>query len=338
MLGNLNKHGLGFRNLNKSYVQYFCQRDGPVILEPYPNPKGGAEALYQIKDLLDDKVAPYSNFHSDKSRGVRAWVSDNSDLNLVHVIVNHALAKFYGFTWNLYVDEIDGYGFEHLKINEGKYDIIRAGTQHADGYASLVKKAFSQRGYVQRHLVKSELKEVQWRTNERCGDVFLAFLQAWCELETDLRDDFCEVDLPFVENLVNWDHHSYENAPDSYPCWICPGCGFNTEGISWKKERTTHKKSCKYYNLTPLRQYDHATSRCTCCIYSYHNSSQLSKIKITHYESALKAIAQKKKIKKKKKKTYECPTCNAVFTDGPANRYQHRSHSWECFVAYQKGK
>ena len=58
---NLVATTFGQKHINKAYVQYICERNGgPVIMEPFPNPTGGPEALHQISPLLDDKVAANS--------------------------------------------------------------------------------------------------------------------------------------------------------------------------------------------------------------------------------------------------------------------------------------
>lgn len=117
-LGKKPKGGLGAKTLNKCYVQALAQRGGDLILEVFPNPRGGPEALRQIGPLLTKHVQKYSTFHSDAIRAAKAWIADNPDLELLHIIVNHSEAKEYGFTWYLFCDEDDGYGFEHLTNGE----------------------------------------------------------------------------------------------------------------------------------------------------------------------------------------------------------------------------
>jgi len=67
---------------------------------------------------LSKHVQKYSTFHSDAIRAAKAWIADNPDLELLHIIVNHSEAKEYGFTWYLFCDEDDGFGFEHLTNGE----------------------------------------------------------------------------------------------------------------------------------------------------------------------------------------------------------------------------
>jgi hypothetical protein len=284
VLGQVPKGGLGFKNLNKCYVQFLGEKGGDLILEPYPNPAGGSEALTQIQDLLNEFVAPESIFHSDSARAVKAWVFDHPELNLWHIIVTHSLAKFYGFNWKLFVNEEDGEIFKHLKKSSGEYQIITAGTQKADGFSSVVKKALGQRGGCRRENVRSEVKEIQWRHNERSVDIYSTFLKSWGILENDLANGI--VDLEFVHSLVEWDHEVYENAPEDFPFWCCPGCGYSTDTKKkWKAQRTKHQKSCKYYTDKAVNQYEHLTSRCACCIYSYHDSigSKIQAPKVKFY-------------------------------------------------------
>ena len=186
-LGKKPKNGLGMKFINKAYVQYLCERGGDVIMEPFPNPTGGSEALRQIGPLLTDKVAPQSILHSDSARAVKAWVDDHPDKDLIHVCVNHAQSKHFGFVWHLYVDENDGPHFAEL--TDGKFEIIRAGTQHADGFCTIVKNAFKQRGGVLRKNVKAEIKEIQYRTNTSTFNIYDNFLEAWGDLENELREE-----------------------------------------------------------------------------------------------------------------------------------------------------
>ena len=270
VLGNKPKGGLGFKNLNKAYVQFLCEREGDLIMEPYPNPTGGGEALTQIQDLLNEFVAPESILHSDSARALKAWVLDHPELHLWHIIVTHSLAKFYGFTWKLFVNEDDGYLFKHLKIRNGEYEIITAGTQKADGFASVVKNALRERGGCRREHVRAEIKEIQFRHNEASTDLYSTLLEAWGVLENDLRNKI--VDLKFVYSLVKWDHHLYENALEEFPKWVCPGCEYTTDTKNWRSERTKHRKHCTYYKNKSEHQYEHLTSRCCCCVSSYHDS------------------------------------------------------------------
>lgn len=276
-LGKKSKNGLGMKMVNKAYVQYLCERNGDVIMEPFPNPTGGSEALLQIGPLLTKKIAPHSILHSDSARAVKAWVNDHPEKDLIHVCVNHAQSKFFGFTWLLYVDEEDGPHFSHLTIEEGKYEIIRAGTQHADGFASVVKNALRQRGGVLRENVKAEIKEIQFRHNTAALDIYEVFLAAWGSLETDLRER--RTTMKKLEKLVVWQYQVYNNALDSFPRWSCPGCGFDASGDKWKNERTKHRKSCRYYKLNNYRRYEHLDSRCCCCISPYHDKKGATKIK-----------------------------------------------------------
>jgi len=276
-LGKKPKNGLGMKMINKAYVQYLCERDGDVIMEPFPNPTGGSEALLQIGSLLTDKVAPGSILHSDSARAVKAWVDDHPEKNLIHVCVNHAHAKFYGFVWLLYVDEEDGAHFEHLTIQDGKYDIIRAGTQHADGFASVVKNAFRQRGGVLRENVRAEIKEIQFRTNNVKSDIYEVFFTAWGDLEKDLIEK--TTSMKKIKKMVEWNYQVYDDSPESFPRWVCPGCGFDASGEKWKNERKNHRKSCRYYKLNNSQRYEHLESRCCCCIYPYHDKKGTTKMK-----------------------------------------------------------
>jgi len=210
VLGHKPKGGLGFKNLNKAYIQFLGERHGDLIMEPYPNPTGGGEALTQIQELLNQFVAPESILHSDSARAVKAWVLDHPELHLWHIIVTHSLAKFYGFTWKLFVNEDDGYIFDHLKKSEGQYEIITAGTQKADGFASVVKTSLRKRGGCRREHVRAEIKEIQFRHNEKNGDIYSTFLQAWGVLESDLRNKI--TNMKFVYGLVKWNHHLNNNA------------------------------------------------------------------------------------------------------------------------------
>ena len=76
-------------------------------------------------------------------------------------------------------NEDDGYIFDHLKKSEGQYEIITAGTQKADGFASVVKNALRKRGGCRREHVRAEIKEIQFRHNENNVDIYSTFLQAW---------------------------------------------------------------------------------------------------------------------------------------------------------------
>jgi hypothetical protein len=265
-LGKKPKNGLGMKFINKAYVQYLCERGGDVIMEPFPNPTGGSEALRQIGPLLTDKVAPQSILHSDSARAVKAWVDDHPDKDLIHVCVNHAQSKHFGFVWHLYVDENDGPHF--VDLTDGKFEIIRAGTQHADGFCTIVKNAFKQRGGVLRKNVKAEIKEIQYRTNTSTFNIYDNFLEAWGDLENELREE--KTTIKKVKKLVEWQYQEYENALDSFPRWECPGCGFYASEEKWKTERTKHQKTCQYYKLKNSQRYEHLPSRCCCCIYSYH--------------------------------------------------------------------
>ena len=277
MLGKKPKNGLGFRGLNKAYVHYFCRRDGPILLEPFPNPTGGSEALHQISGILDNHVGKNCILNSDSSRAIKAWVSDHPHLEISHVIVTHSEAKYHGFTWLLYVDNEDDI-FENMK--EGEFKILTAGTQFADGFAAVVKKAFNNRGGVRRKDVKAELKEIQFRHNTKKQDIYDAFMEAWGDLEQDLRSEPPVTTIEAVKKLLEWDYEEYENTLDEFPAWTCPGCEYSTETNEWRKERSSHKKSCRYYHLddTP-NKYEHRHSRCICCIYPYHKNG--FKIKAT---------------------------------------------------------
>ena len=89
-LGQTSKNGLGFQTLNKAYVQQVTEPGGPVLLETFPNPIGGSERLSQIEKVLDENIKEESILLSDGPRAVKAWVSDQPDLNLVHCVVKHA--------------------------------------------------------------------------------------------------------------------------------------------------------------------------------------------------------------------------------------------------------
>jgi len=283
ILGESPKNGLGFKSLNKAYIQFLGERHGDVLVEPYPNPKGGSEALTQIQTMLDEYVAPKSILHSDSARAVKAWVMENPNLDLFHVIVTHSQAKYFGFTWLLYVDEDDGHIYSSLKKSRGEYRIITAGTQSADGFASVVKQAFRKRGGISRKNVRAELKEVQFRRNERGLDLYLTLLTAWGKLETALGNG--EFQIEYLEALLKWDYHVYDNLPDEFPKWTCPGCEFETIGEDWRKERTSHRKSCQFYKYSAPHQYEHLKSRCCCCVYPFHETRGM-KIKITNVTSS----------------------------------------------------
>ena len=179
-LGKKTKNGLGFKLLNKAAIHFVGERGGDICMEPYPNPRGGSEALHQISTLLDKLIAPKTQFHSDNARGQKAWVADREDLDLYHFIVNHSESKDHGFTWICWIDEEDGEIFDTF---DGENTLITCSTQMADGMAANVKRKFIERGGIKREHVRSEIKEIQWKSNNANKDLYLQFLQDWGDLE-----------------------------------------------------------------------------------------------------------------------------------------------------------
>ena len=333
MIGKTAKDGLGQRFKNKSYVQYFAERNGFILLEIFANPQGGPERLSHIKKVLDENLAYGSILHSDSVRSLKAWVNDNNHLNIMHILINHSEAKLFGFTWYLFVDHEDGEGFEHL--TDGDYELIRAGTQHADGYAGSVKMWLNGKRGLTRDNVKGYLKEAQFRTNIGSRDVFDEILTGWGIMETKLRNN--EISEAFLTSLLNWKFGDYDSIPEFLPVWECPGCSWSCEGTDWKKQRNSHKNTCVYYNLEPLRQYNHSTSRCSCCIHPYHGNGP--KLKATRYDTIIKAIKKKKKNRKLKNKLkLSCVTCGVMITNTAQSRYQHRANYPLCKYYYQQNK
>lgn len=234
-LGKKSKNGLGQKFKNKCGVHYLCERDGLILLEVFPKPNGGSESSEQMKIILEGNIEPSSILHSDTVRGLSAYISDHPELDIVHIRVNHSEAKHSGFTWYLWLDSDDGNGFEHL--TDGKYRILRAGTQHADGYAGMCKTWLNGKRGIRRENIKGYVKESQFRRNcnsENC-DIYNCFLLAWGLLETDLREG--RITKGELDEMLNWNFQAYDTPEETIPRWKCVGCPFETSGEKWRESR-----------------------------------------------------------------------------------------------------
>ena len=331
-LGKKPKNGLGFHSLSRAYVQFTGERNGNFSLNPFPNPRGGPEALRQIEGELKRLVAPQSIVNSDGVRAVRCFMLLHENLELYHFIIKHCHAKFHGFVWYLFINNQDGGIFSD--IPEGECRQYEVHTQTADGAASLVKDALKSRGGGTRKNLKAELKEIQYRHNIGSGDIYSTFMHDWGVLEDHLHKKI--VTMEFVHNLVKWNHEAYDEAPEFFPTWECPGCDFVSDPSDWKKDRKEHKKSCKFYQLEQKRTFEHGKARCTCCIRPYHdsNKSQPAKLKATRSTNLIKKRKRKQKIKKK------CPNpnCNSYITDTAQSRWLHRQQYQQCKTLYYNQK
>lgn len=136
----------------------------------------------------------------------------------------------------------------------------------------------AKRGILRQH-IKGYIKERQFRHNNGEQDIFAVLLNAWADLENDLREGVTT--LKSLKKLLEWDWKSYKDRPNVLPRWRCGGCNFSFKGLTWQEERKKHKKSCRYYNLPLSRTYEHSDSRCICCTIPYHQSAAFCKHKIT---------------------------------------------------------
>lgn len=117
-LGQKRKNNVGSLRQNKCYVQFLGERGGDIIMEVFPNPRGGSERLSQISPLLDAHVEDGSFFIADSSRAFKAWHDDHPEKDLWHLVIVHARANEEGFTWYCYLDEKDGVQSEYFDEEE----------------------------------------------------------------------------------------------------------------------------------------------------------------------------------------------------------------------------
>ena len=294
--------------------------------------------MHQIEGELKRVVAPYSLLISDGVRALKCFCLLNEDMHLYHFIIKHSTAKDYGFSWKLWIDNSDGGIFSELKDDQHLiYDIH---TNQADGEAAQTKKFLTSRGGSNRKRLKAELKERQYRHNNKNEDLYECFMDDWGILEKDLYDE--KIDMEFLENLIDWDWHVYDDRPEFYPTWACPGCDFVADPENWKLDRKNHKKTCKFYETQAKRTYEHEKSRCVCCVHPYHDSNKTrsSRVKATRVEKMNKKGKKKKRRKQNIVKVKKCPNpkcpLKSVLSDTSSSWYQHRMKSRACRLHYEK--
>jgi hypothetical protein len=67
VLGYSRKGGAGKLSVNKCYVQFLGERKGEILLEVFPQPRGGSERLSNIRHILD-RISDNAELATDKAR------------------------------------------------------------------------------------------------------------------------------------------------------------------------------------------------------------------------------------------------------------------------------
>ena len=244
-------------------------------MDVFAHPEGGVERLSHVEEVLDGKLGTGSILLTDRARAYSGYVKDNPGHQLYHCRVNHSAADKEGFTWNLYMDSMDGQEFETPP--EG-HTVISVSTQMADGAMGKLKTWLHRKGGVRRKDIRRFVKEYQWRTNwSKKVDLYDYFLKCFAETERDLRDG--RITVEGIKECIEWDFSSYvgdENV-DTYEGgglaqktesrWVCPECGKVIRGVHCAQYKFYHKKVCVYYAPPDARTYDHESSRCLCCVF-----------------------------------------------------------------------
>ena len=170
------------------------------------------------------------------------------------------------------------------------------------------------------------VKEFQMRGNCRVRneDVWETWLNDLALVEHRLREK--TLTLKELKSYIKWDYSAYNVAKkkisddDLYKCpivsngiddydervtpdlknvWFCRGCEFSCKGKDYMKDRTAHKRKCKYYVNRPRSPvFDHMSSNCACCVFD-KNGTKRKWWRAAQDEDKLE---KERKVKRQKKK------------------------------------
>ena len=98
-------------------------RGAPILAYDLNEARQRIKALPWVASATVERMLPNTILLSDAVRSLQAYCGDRVDMNFMHCIINHSEVSDYGFSWLLYVDEVDGVGFEHL--TDGKYRVVK---------------------------------------------------------------------------------------------------------------------------------------------------------------------------------------------------------------------
>jgi hypothetical protein len=166
-------------------------------------------------------------------------------------------------------------------------------TFSADGFIGDAKKWLNYHGGQGREKLGGYMKEFQMRGNCRIRneDVWETWLNDLALVEHRLRTT--DLTIKKLKEYIKWDFSAYvadkkisdelytcplvSNGIDTYDervtpgmkdIWFCRGCEYSCEGKGYMKERTAHKRKCKYYLNHPRSPvFDHMSSKCACCVF-----------------------------------------------------------------------
>ena len=167
-------------------------------------------------------------------------------------------------------------------------------TFSADGSIGDAKQWLNYHGGQGREKLGGYMKDFQMRGNCRVRneDVWDTWLNDLALVEHRLRTT--DLTISKLKEYIAWDFSAYnvaekKIADDLYNCplvsngvdnydermipglkdvWFCRGCEYSCEGEGYMKERTAHKRKCRYYVNHPRSPvFDHMSSKCACCVF-----------------------------------------------------------------------